>query len=139
METLSNLAAGFAVAFQPQMLLICFIGVTVGMFVGVLPGIGAMAAIVIALPITYHLDTTAALIMLAGIFYGAQYGGSTASILLNLPGTPTNAITCLDGYPLSKSGKAGIALFITTIASFVGGCIGILLMIWFAPPLAEFA
>ena len=139
METLANLADGFAVALQPGMLLICFIGVTIGMFVGVLPGIGAMAAIVIALPITYHLDTTAALIMLAGIFYGAQYGGSTASILLNLPGTPSSAVTCLDGYPLSKGGKAGIALFITTISSFVGGCIGILLMVWFAPALAEFA
>ena len=139
METLSNLAFGFETALQPGLLLICLTGVTVGMLVGVLPGIGAMAAISMALPITYHMDTTAALIMLAGIFYGAQYGGSTAAILLNLPGTATNAVTCLDGYPMSKKGKAGVALFITTITSFVGGCIGILLLMGFAPALAKFA
>ena len=139
MSTLENLAAGFTVALDPGLLMICLIGVTVGMLVGVLPGIGAMAAITIALPITYHMDTTAALIMLAGIFYGAQYGGSTAAILLNLPGTATNAITCLDGYPMSKQGRAGVALFITTISSFVGGCVGILLLIGFAPMLAQFA
>lgn len=139
MTTLSNLAAGFEVVFEPYMLLICFIGVTIGTLVGVLPGIGAMAAISIALPITYHMDITAALIMLAGIFYGAQYGGSTAAILLNLPGSPSSAATCLDGYPMSKQGKAGVALFITTITSFVGGCIGIVLLIGFAPALARFA
>ncbi|MCI5075078.1 tripartite tricarboxylate transporter permease [Oricola sp.] len=139
METLSNLASGFQVALDPYMLAICLIGVTVGTLVGVLPGIGAMAAISIALPITYHMDTTAALIMLAGIFYGAQYGGSTAAILLNLPGTATNAVTCLDGYPMSKQGRAGVALFMTTITSFVGGCIGIVLMIGFAPALSRFA
>lgn len=139
METLANLAYGFETALQPYLLFICFAGVTIGMLVGVLPGIGAMAAITIALPITFHMDTTAALIMLAGIFYGAQYGGSTAAILLNLPGTATNAVTCLDGYPMAKAGKAGVALFITTISSFVGGSLGIVLLIGFAPALAEFA
>lgn len=139
MSTLANLAAGFEMAFQPTLLMICFIGTTIGMLVGVLPGVGAMAAITIALPITYHLDPTSALIMLAGIFYGAQYGGSTAAILLNLPGTPTSAVTCLDGYPMAKKGKAGVALMITTISSFVGGVVGIILLIGFAPALASLA
>jgi TctA family transporter len=139
METLIALGGGFQTALQPGMVLICLIGVTVGMIVGVLPGLGAMSAIAIALPITFHLEPTAALIMLAGIFYGAMYGGSTASILLNLPGSPAAAITCLDGYPMAKKGKAGVALFITTISSFLGGCLGIVLLIGFAPALAQFA
>jgi len=139
METFANLSLGFATAFRPDMLFLCTVGVTLGMLVGVLPGIGAMAAISMALPITFYMEPTAALIMLAGIFYGAQYGGSTAAILLNLPGTATSAVTCLDGYPMAKNGKAGVALFITTISSFVGGCVGIVLLIGFAPVLARFA
>ena len=139
METLSNLYMGFQAASSGDALLFCLIGVTVGTFVGVLPGVGALAAISIALPLTFYLDPTAALIMLSGIFYGAQYGGSTSSILLNLPGTPTNAVTCLDGYPMTQQGKAGIALFVTTIASFIGGSVAIILLIAFAPSLANFA
>lgn len=139
METLIALGSGFQIALQPNMVLICLIGVTVGMIVGVLPGLGAMSAMAIALPITFHLAPTAALIMLAGIFYGAMYGGSTASILLNLPGSPSAAITCLDGHPMAKNGRAGPALFITTISSFLGGSLGIVLLIGFAPSLAQFA
>lgn len=130
---------GFTVALQPMNLFYCMIGVTAGTFVGVLPGIGALAAISMLLPITYYMEPTAALIMLAGIFYGAQYGGSTASILMNLPGTAANAVTCLDGYPMSKQGRAGPALFVTTVASFVGGSIAILLLIYLAPAFARMA
>src|SRR5690606_25494811 len=114
-------------------------GVTVGTFVGVLPGIGSMTAISLLLPLTFYLDPASALVMLAGIYYGAEYGGSTASILLNLPGTASTAVTCLDGYPMSKQNRAGVALFATAIASFIGGSIGILAMIFLSPLLASFA
>ena len=139
MELLSNLALGAQTAFTPEALLFCFIGVFVGTFVGALPGLGPLIAISVALPLTFGLDPTIALIMLAGIFYGAQYGGSTASILLNLPGTSTTAVTALDGYPLTRQGKAGPALFITTITSFIGGCIAIVLLMSFAPALGQMA
>lgn len=139
MDFLHGLQTGLQTALTWHALMYCFIGVTVGTFVGVLPGIGALAAISLALPLTYYLDPTDALIMLAGIFYGAQYGGSTASILLNLPGTATAAITCLDGYPLAKQGKAPLAIFVTAINSFVGSSIAIVLVMGFAPMIAEFA
>jgi TctA family transporter len=138
-DFLSSVVLGLNKALTPDALLFCFIGVTVGTIVGVLPGIGALAAISLALPMTYYLDPTAALIMLAGIFYGAQYGGSTASILLNLPGTATAAVTCLDGYPMAKQGKGALALFVTAINSFVGSSFAILLVMGFAPLIAEFA
>ncbi|MFC3675363.1 tripartite tricarboxylate transporter permease [Ferrovibrio xuzhouensis] len=139
MELLSNLAMGLQTALGLQNLLFCFIGVTVGTFVGALPGLGPLAAISLALPITYYLDPTAALIMLAGIFYGTQYGGAIASILLNLPGTATAAVTCIDGYPLARQGKPGLALFITAISSFFGSSFAILLVMGFAPLIASFA
>lgn len=139
MDLISGLALGFDVAITWQALLFCLIGVSVGMFIGVLPGIGPLAAVSMTLPITYHLEPMSALIMLAGIFYGAQYGGSTASILLNLPGTSTTAVTALDGYPMAKQGRAGVALFITTITSFAGGCFAILLVMSFAPALGQMA
>jgi len=139
MTTLSNLMVGFGVALQPENILFCAIGATLGTFIGVVPGIGALSAISMLLPLTFYLDPTTAIIMLAGIFYGAQYGGSTASILLNLPGTATNAVTCLDGYPMAKQGRAGVALFMTTITSFVGGSFSILLLIGLAPAIASFA
>jgi TctA family transporter len=135
----AHIALGIAKALSVEGLFFCFVGVTVGTIVGVLPGIGPLAAISLALPMTYYLDPTAALIMLAGIFYGAQYGGSTASILLNLPGTATAAITCLDGYPLAKQGKAPLALFVTAINSFVGSSFAIVLVMGFAPVIAELA
>jgi putative tricarboxylic transport membrane protein len=139
MDTLANLALGFGAALSWENLMFCLIGVTLGTFVGVLPGIGALATISMCLPITFYLDPMAALIMLAGVFYGAMYGSSTASILLNLPGSAPAAVTCLDGYPMAQKGRAGLALFLTTIASFVGGSFSILLMIFFAPVLADFA
>ncbi|MAY87843.1 MAG: hypothetical protein CML02_14135 [Pseudooceanicola sp.] len=136
---LAHVQLGLATALSAEALLFCFLGVTVGTIVGVLPGIGALAAISLALPLTYYLDPTVALIMLAGIFYGAQYGGSTASILLNLPGTATSAITCLDGYPLAQKGKAPLALFVTAINSFVGSSFAIVLVMGFAPMIAAIA
>ncbi|RSK32322.1 tripartite tricarboxylate transporter permease [Rhodovulum iodosum] len=109
------------------------------MAIGVLPGIGALATISILLPFTFSLDPTHGMIMLAGIFYGAQYGGSVASILLNLPGTASTAVTALDGYPMTKAGRAGVALFVTTIVSFLGGSFAILLMTLVAPGVASLA
>lgn len=130
---------GMMIALSGSNLLYCFLGVLLGNAVGVLPGIGSLAAISMLLPISFYLDPTAAIIMLAGVYYGAEYGGSTASILLNLPGTPSNAVTCLDGYPMAKNGRAGVALFVTTIASFVGGTLGIVLLVAAAPLFLAFA
>jgi TctA family transporter len=137
MDILNGLLLGLDAALEPVTLLYCFIGVFLGTLIGVLPGIGALAAISLLLPITYHIPPTAAIVMLAGVYYGAQYGGSTASILLNLPGTPSSAVACLDGYPMAKQGRAGVALFMTTIASFVGSMLGILALILFSPAIAE--
>ncbi len=139
MDLFSNLALGFETAFSVSALLYCFVGVTVGTFIGVLPGIGPLAAIGMLLPLTFYAPPTEALIMLAGIYYGSQYGGSTASILLNVPGTAGAAVTCLDGYPMARQGRAGVALFVTTIASFVGGIVGVIILAAFAPLLARFA
>lgn len=139
MDIMSNLALGFSEVLSLQTLFYCFFGVTVGMLIGVLPGIGSMAAISMLLPITYYLEPGQALIMLSGIYYGAQYGNSIASILLNVPGTPSGAVTALDGYPLALQGKAGPAIFITTIASFFGSCFAILCLAAFSPIIAGFA
>lgn len=139
MELLNNTVAGFQSALQPSSLLWCFIGVNVGTFIGVIPGVGALAAVSILLPLTFYLEPNQALIMLAGIFYGSQYGSSTSSILLNIPGSSAAAATCLDGYPMARQGRAGVALFITTISSFLAGSFGIVLMMGFAPPLAQLA
>ncbi len=134
-----NIALGLNTALSASNLFYCFVGVFLGTVIGVIPGIGALAAISMLFPITFHLDPTSALIMLAGIWYGTSYGGNTASILLNIPGTPANAVTCLDGYPMTKQGRGGVALFMTTVASFVGGSIGIILMMLFAPTIASYA
>lgn len=136
---LSDISAGFAIALAPEALIFCLLGATIGMAIGVLPGIGALATISILLPFTFTLDATHGMIMLAGIFYGAQYGGSVASILLNLPGTASTAVTALDGYPMTRQGRAGVALFLTTIVSFVGGSVAILLMMLVAPGVASLA
>lgn len=130
---MEQLLFGFSVALSVDNLLYCALGVTLGTALGVLPGVGALAAVSMLLPISFYLEPTTALIMLAGVYYGSEYGGSTASILLNLPGTPSNAITCLDGYPMSKQGRGGIALLITTVVSFVGGSIGILVLMFLTP------
>jgi len=137
MDILSYIAIGLDTALSWNNLLYCFVGVLLGTLVGVLPGIGALATISLLLPVTYHLDATSALIMLAGVFYGSTYGGSTASILLNLPGTPSAAVACLDGYPMAQKGRAGVALLMTTVASFFGATIGILIMMLFAPAISE--
>ncbi len=137
MDLIANLTLGFQTAFSPENLLYCFIGVFLGTFIGVLPGIGALAAVSMLLPVTYYLPATTALVMLAGVYYGSEYGGSITSILLNLPGTPSAAVTCLDGYPMAQQGRAGVALFMTAIASFVGGSIGIIALIAFAPILVQ--
>ena len=137
MAMIDGLLLGIHTAFSPTVLFYCLMGVTVGTFIGVLPGIGALATVSLLLPVSFHLDPASAIVMLAGVYYGAQYGGSTASILLNLPGTPSHAVTCLDGYPLARKGKAGVALFLTTIASFVGSMIGVVALAAFAPAIAE--
>lgn len=139
MDFFENISLGIETAFTFDAMLFCFVGVFVGTFVGALPGIGPLVSISVVLPLTFGLDPTVALIMLAGIFYGAQYGGSITSILLNLPGTASTAVTALDGYPMTKGGRAGLALFINAVASFVGGSLAILLMMAFAPALARIA
>ncbi len=139
MEFFDNIALGFSVALGPTNLLYCFLGVLLGTIVGVIPGLGVLAAISMLFPITFGLEPTTALIMLAGIWYGTTYGGSTASILLNLPGTPANAITCLDGYPMARQGRGAIALFMTTVASFFGASVGIVLLTLFTPIIADYA
>lgn len=139
MDLLESLQLGLATALTLENLFYCLLGVSVGMIVGVLPGIGHLAAVSLLMPLTFHVPATAALVMLAGIYYGAQYGGSIASILLNLPGTASSAVICLDGYPMAQKGRAGSALMITTIASFFGSCFAILVLILMAPPLAQLA
>jgi putative tricarboxylic transport membrane protein len=136
MDLLSSLSLGLQTAATPMNLLYCFIGVFLGTFVGVLPGIGGLAAISMLMPLTFYVPPETALIMLAGIYYGTQYGGSTAAILLNMPGTPSSAIACLDGHPMSQQGRGGVALAMTTIASFVGATFGILVLMLFANLLA---
>lgn len=138
-ELLTNMTLGLATALNPNNLLYCALGVTMGTVAGIIPGIGALTTMSLLLPLTFHLEPTAALVMLAGIWYGTTYGGSTAGILLNLPGTPSTAVTCLEGYPMAQSGRASVALFMTTIASFFGASVGILLMMFFSPVIVEFA
>lgn len=139
MDILDSVSLGLATALQFENLLYCVIGVVLGTVLGVIPGIGIMSSISLLFPLTFYLEPTAGLIMLAGIWYGTSYGGSTASILLNIPGTAVNAVTCLDGYPMARQGRAGVALLMTTLASLVGGSIGILLLMFFAPVIAEYA
>ncbi len=139
MQILDNVALGLATALQPYNLLYCFFGVGLGTVVGVIPGVGPLAAIAMLVPLTFYLEPTTALIMLAGIWYGTTYGGSTASILLNVPGTTSAAVTALDGYPMAQQGRASVALFMTAVASFAGGSIGILVMMGFAPLIAQYA
>jgi TctA family transporter len=134
-----NLILGFSVALTPMNLLYCFIGCLLGTLIGVLPGLGPFATIAMLLPITFNLGPTSALIMLAGIYYGAQYGGSTTSILVNLPGESSAVVTCLDGYQMARQGRAGPALAIAAIGSFFAGTVGTLMIVLFAPPLAAIA
>jgi len=139
MELLSNLALGFQTVISPQNLLYCFLGTLIGTLIGVLPGIGPVQTIAILLPTTFALPPVAALIMLAGIYYGAQYGGSTTSILVNVPGEASSVVTCLDGYQMALKGRAGAALTISALASFVAGCFATFLLALLAVPLSELA
>jgi putative tricarboxylic transport membrane protein len=139
MEILDNLLLGFSVALSPMHLLYALIGCLLGTLIGVLPGVGPVATIAMLLPITFTLSPVAALIMLAGIYYGAQYGGSTTAILVNLPGETASVVTCLDGYQMARQGRAGPALAIAAIGSFFAGCVATLVIAFAAPPLAEVA
>jgi putative tricarboxylic transport membrane protein len=134
-----GLVAGFVKALSPMNLLYCFLGCLLGTFVGVLPALGGAETIAILLPITMYLDPTQSIIMLAGIFYGAMYGGSTTSILMNIPGEAASVPTCLDGYQMTKQGRAGEALAVAAIGSFFAGTIGVVFLSFAAPPLAELA
>src|SRR3954468_2945826 len=139
MDLFNNLIFGFAVAVSLQNLLYCFIGVLVGTLIGVLPGIGPLATIAMLLPLTFNVPPVAALIMLAGIYYGAQYGGSTPAILVNLPGETSSVVTCIDGYQMARQGRAGPALAIAAIGSFFAGSVCTFLIALAGPPLADLA
>ena len=139
MDLINNLSLGFGVAFTFQNLIYCFVGCLLGTLIGVLPGIGPVATIAMLLPATYALPPVAALIMLAGIYYGAQYGGSTTAILVNLPGESSSVVTVIDGYQMARKGRAGPALAAAGLGSFFAGCVGTLILAAFAPPLTEVA
>ena len=139
MDLIDNLALGLSVALQPHNVLFCFLGVLLGTLIGVLPGIGPTATIAMLLPITLGLDPATSLIMLAGIYYGAQYGGSTTAILVNLPGESSAVVTCLDGYQMARQGRAGPALATAALGSFFAGTVATVILALFAPPLAAAA
>jgi putative tricarboxylic transport membrane protein len=138
-ETLNNLALGFAVATAPEMLFYAFAGCLVGTLVGMLPGVGPLAGISLLLPATFGLNPTAAIVLLGGIYYGAMYGGSTTSILMRIPGEAASVMTCLDGYAMTEKGRAGAALAIAALGSFVAGTLSIVGLMLLAPPLAALA
>jgi len=138
-DILSGLMQGFAVALQPANLLWCLVGAVLGTVVGIMPGLGPPATIAMLLPLTFLMNPASAMIMLAGIYYGAKYGGSTTSILLNVPGESASVVTCLDGYAMARNGRAGAALGIAAIASFIAGTVGVLGLMLVAPPLAKMA
>lgn len=139
MDLIANLSLGFATAASPENLFFCLVGVVLGTLIGVLPGIGATATIAMLLPITFQLEPVSSLIMLAGIYYGAQYGGSTTAILINLPGESSSAVTAIDGYQMARRGKAGTALAVAALGSFFAGTVATLLVALFAPPLTTIA
>ena len=139
MDLITNLSIGFGVAFTAQNLVYAFVGCLLGTLIGVLPGIGPVATIAMLLPATYALPPVSALIMLAGIYYGAQYGGSTTAILVNLPGESSSVVTVIDGYQMARKGRAGPALAAAGLGSFFAGCVGTLILAAFAPPLTELA
>lgn len=139
MDLLTNLQLAFAVTFQANNLFFCFLGVLIGTLIGVLPGIGPVATISLLLPSTFHITPVSAIIMLAGIYYGAMYGGSTTSILVNIPGEAASVVTCLDGYQMARQGRAGPALGIAAFGSFIAGTLAVIIIMLIAPPLAKFA
>jgi len=139
MEVFGNLALGFAVALSPENLLFCLIGCLLGTMIGVLPGLGPTATIALLLPITFYLAPVTALIMLAGIYYGSQYGGSTTAILVRIPGESASVVTCLDGYEMAQQGRAGAALAVAALSSLAAGCVATVAIAAFGPPLASVA
>lgn len=139
MDVFQNISSGLSVILTPSNLFFCFLGCFVGTLIGVLPGIGSTGTVALLLPFTFNLPAVTAIIMLAGIFYGAMYGGSTTSILVNIPGEAASVVTCIDGYQMAKQGKAGRALGIAAIGSFIAGTFGVILLMVLAPPLARFA
>ena len=138
MDTFHSLLYGFSIGLQPTNILLCFTGVLLGTFIGVLPGIGPVGTISILLPISFQMPPVSAIIMLAGVYYGCMYGGSTTSILVNIPGEAASVVTCLDGYEMAKQGRAGPALGIAAFGSFFAGTLGVVGLMLFAAPLAEF-
>ena len=136
---LDQIYFGFSVSLTPMNLFYCFVGVLLGTLIGVLPGIGPVATVSILIPSTFNLNPVSGIIMLAGIYYGAQYGGSTTSILLNIPGEASSVVTCLDGYKMALQGRAGPALGIAAFGSFIAGTFGTVMIMVLAPPLASFA
>jgi putative tricarboxylic transport membrane protein len=138
-ETLQNLSLGFSVALAPPVLFYAFVGCVIGTLVGVLPGVGPLAGISLLLPATFGLDATNAIVMLAGIYYGAMYGGSTTSILMRIPGEAASVMTCIDGYAMARNGRAGAALAIAASGSFMAGTVSVVALMLMAPPLASFA
>src|ERR1051325_7886392 len=138
-DLIGNLGLGFATALSPTNLALCFLGCLVGTLIGVLPGVGPIATIAMLLPLTFKVDPTGALIMLAGIYYGAQYGGSTTAILVNIPGEATSVVTTLDGHQMAKQGRAGVALGIAAIGSFIAGCVSTLVIAGLAVPMTRVA
>jgi putative tricarboxylic transport membrane protein len=138
-ETLQSLSSGFAMALAPNVLLYAFVGCLVGTVVGVLPGVGPLAGISLLLPVTYGLNATSAIVLLAGIYYGAMYGGSTTSILMRIPGEAASVMTCIDGYAMTQKGRGGAALAVAAVGSFAAGTLSIVGLMLLAPPLAEFA
>ena len=139
MDVISNLGLGFAVALSIQNIAYCFIGVLLGTIIGVLPGIGPVTTVAMLLPISFTLQPESALILLAGIYYGAQYGGSTTAILVNIPGEASSVVTTIDGHQMARRGRAGPALGIAALGSFFAGCVSTLLIALAAPPLAAIA
>ena len=139
MDSITGLFYGLGIALQPQNILFCFLGCFVGTLIGVLPGLGPGGALALLLPVTFALPPATAIIMLSGIYYGAMYGGSTTSILINIPGEAASVVTCLDGYQMARKGRAGPALGMAAIASFIAGTISLFGLLFLAPPFANFA
>ena len=139
MEMLGQLGMGFEIAFSWQNLFYCLVGVTFGMLIGVLPGLGPSTGTAVLLPLTYGMEPIAAIIMLSGIYYGAMYGGTITSVLINTPGEAASVITCMDGYPMAQQGRAGAALGIAGIGSFIGGTLSIIGLAFIGPPIARLA
>ena len=139
MDLLHYVYLGFSVAFTPGNIFSCFLGVIIGTLIGVLPGLGPVTTITLLMPVTFGLPPETAIIMLAGIFYGAQYGGSTTSILVNIPGESSSVVTCIDGYQMARRGRAGVALGISAIGSFIGGTLSVIGLMFLSPTLSRLA